>query len=287
MKCKSPSFSQILLALPLILAVPVVAQPSSSLVQNFVAADPGGGGSASQTMRPSLPVASASAPFSRFAFGGGISPLGINMMAATNVNRYVNLRGTGNVFKFTDNGISTNGFNVDAKLNLASAGVAADVFPFPNHGFRVSPGLLFYNNNGATATFSVQGGTSFTLNDYTYYASSTNPVMGNGSLGLNTRKPAFTLTTGWGNMLPHNGGHWSFPVEVGVAFVGAPSLNIALTSGQVCDAQGLNCVNVATDPSVQANLQAQITKYKSDLDPLKTYPIISGGVAYSFHLRRY
>lgn len=286
MKRNSLSFSQILLALPLVLAAPVLAQSSSSLAQSLIAADPGGG-SASQTMRPSLPVASSAAPFSRFAFGGGISPLGINMLAATNVNRYMNLRGTGNIFKFTDNGISTNGFNVDAKLNLASAGVAADVFPFPNHGFRVSPGLLFYNDNGATATFSVQGGTSFTLNDYTYYASSTNPVMGAGNLGLNSRKPAFTLTTGWGNMLPHNGGHWSFPVEVGVAFVGAPSLNIALTSGQVCDAQGLNCVNVATDPSVQANLQAQIAKYKGDLDPLKTYPIVSGGVAYSFPLRRY
>jgi hypothetical protein len=276
-----------LLALPLVSAAPLIAQSSSSLAQNLIAADPGDGGSASQTMRPSPPVASATLPFSRVAFGGGISPLGINLIAATNVNRYLNLRGTGNFFKLTENGISTNGFNVDANLNLASAGISADVFPFPNHGFRLSPGLLFYNQNGASATFNVQGGTSFTLNDTTYYASSTNPVMGSGNLGLNSQKPAFTITTGWGNMIPHNGRHWSFPVEVGVAFIGAPSLNIALTSGQVCDAVGLNCVNVATDPDVQANLQAQIAKYKSDLDPLKTYPIISAGVAYSFHVRRY
>jgi hypothetical protein len=145
---------------------------------------------------------------------------------------------------------------------------------------------LFYNGNRASATFSVEGGTSFTLNNYTYYASSTNPVVGSGFLELNSQKPAFTITTGWGNMFPYKGGHFSFPVEVGVAFIGTPSLNIALTSGQVCDAQGLNCVNVATDPDVQSNLQAQIAKYKSDLDPLKTYPIVSAGVAYSFHLRR-
>jgi len=276
-----------LLALPLVAAAPLVAQSSSSSSLSLVAAESGDGGSASQTMRPYSPVASVTRPFSRVAFGGGISPLGINLIAATNVNRYVNVRSTGNIFKLTENGISTNGFNVDAKLNLASAGVSADVFPFPNHGFRLSPGLLFYNANGAAATFNVQGGTSFTLNDTTYYASSTNPVMGVGSLGLNSRKPAFTMTTGWGNMIPHNGGHWSFPFEIGAAFIGAPSLNIALTSGQVCDAQGLNCVNVATDPSVQANLQAQIAKYKNDLDPLKTYPIVSGGVAYSFHVRRY
>jgi hypothetical protein len=276
-----------LLALALVPAAQLLAQSPFSSSLSLIAADAGDGGSPSQTMRPYPPAASVTMPFSRVAFGGGISPLGINLIAATNVNRYVNLRGTGNFFKLTENGISTNGFNVNANLNLASAGISADVFPFPSHGFRLSPGLLFYNQNGASATFNVQGGTSFTLNNDTYYASSSNPVMGVGNLGLNTQKPAFTMTTGWGNMIPHNGGHWSFPVEVGVAFIGAPSLNIALTSGQVCDAQGLNCVNVATDPDVQANLQAQIAKYKSDLDPLKTYPIVSGGVAYSFHVRRY
>ncbi|HEY1647349.1 MAG TPA: hypothetical protein VGF96_05180 [Terracidiphilus sp.] len=286
MKRSTLSASQMLFALPLLVGATLVAQ-SSSLSQNLVAADGGDGGSASQTIPANRIAAAAPAPFSRIAFGGGISPLGINLMAATNVNRYMNLRATGNVFKFTDNGISTNGFNVDANLNLASAGLSADVFPFPNHGFRVSPGLLLLNDNGADATFNVQGGTSFTLNDTTYYASSTNPVMGAGHLGLNNQKPAFTIATGWGNMISRTGGHLSFPVEVGVALIGAPSLNIALTSGQVCDAQGLNCVNVATDPDVQANLQQQIAKYKSDLDPLKTYPIVSAGVAYNFHLRRY
>ena len=38
-------------------------------------------------------------------------------------------------------------------------------------------------------------------------------------------------------------------------------------------------MNVATDPSVQANLAAQIAKYNNDLSPLKYYPIFSGGIA--------
>jgi len=66
--------------------------------------------------------------------------------------------------------------------------------------------------------------------------------------------------------------------------VGAPTLNIALNSGQVCDSQGQNCVNVATDADVQTNLQAQVAKYTKDLNPLKTYPILSFGVAYSFRV---
>lgn len=287
MKSVDFPISHALLALPLIFAAPLIAQSPSNHPQNMLLADSVNGASAGQTLRPTGPIAGPPTLFSRVAFGGGVSPLGINLMAATYLNPHMDLRATGNLFKLKDNGISTNGFNVNANLNLASAGLSLDVFPFPSHGFRLSPGLLFYNNNHADAAFTVQGGTSFTLNDYTYYASSTNPVTGSGSLGLNTRKPAFTMTTGWGNMIPHNGRHFSFPVEVGAAFIGAPSLFMALTSGQVCDAQGQNCVNVATDPDVQSNLQAQTAKYKNDLNPLKTYPIVSAGVAYSFSARRY
>jgi hypothetical protein len=224
-------------------------------------------------------------PLSRIALGVGVSPLGINTMAATNLCKYLNLRATGNVFKYTINDISTNGFNVDAKLDMASAGVSLDIYPFPNHGLRFSPGVLFYNQNGASAIFTAKAGTDFTLNDYTYYVSSANPVKGTGNFGLHKQNPAATITAGWGNVIPHSGGHFSFPFEVGVAFIGTPDVNVVLTSGQVCDAQGLNCVDVATDATVQTNLKAQIAKYKDDLDPLRTYPIVSFGVAYNFRIR--
>jgi len=227
----------------------------------------------------------AQKPFSQFALGGGISTFGINMQAATNLDRHLNLRATGNVFNYTASNISTNGFNIGAKLNMATAGVSLDYYPIPTLGLRVSPGVQLYNGTSASGTFQVQPGTSFTLDNYTYYASTTNPIGGVGSVGLHSVNPAFTLTTGWGNIIPRKGGHWSYPVEVGVAFVGSPAVNIALNSGQVCDAFGKNCVDIATDQSVQTNLQAQVAKYKSDLDPLKTYPIFSVGVAYNFKVR--
>ena len=259
------------------------AQTTSSSMM-LMAPDSGDGGMATQ---PTGNVARSTfgGPLSHFALGFGISPLGVNLMAATNLSRHLNLRGTGNVFQYTTSNISTNGFNVTASLNLKSAGASLDFYPFANHSFRLSPGVLFYNKNAANATFNVTGGTRFTLNDTNYYASSTNPVTGVGTLGLHTQNPAFTATLGWGNAIPRKGGHWSFPFEIGAAFIGAPALNIALNSGQVCDGAGLNCVNVATDASVQSNLQAQIAKYKNDLDPLKTYPIISFGVAYSLRIR--
>jgi hypothetical protein len=236
-------------------------------------------------MRTFHPVARPLKPFSRVAFGGGMSALGVNLSMATNLNKFMNLRGTGNLFNYTANNISTNGFTVAAKLNFASAGTAVDFYPFPNHGFRLSPGVLFYNQNAANATFNVAGGTKFTLDNQDFYASSSNPVMGTGSLALNTRKQAFTATTGWGNMIPRSGGHWSFPVEIGAAFVGKPALNIAITQGQACDSTGLYCTNVATYQPLQTALRAQIAKYNKDLEPLQTYPIVSFGVAYSFKTR--
>ena len=225
-------------------------------------------------------------PFSQFAIGGGVGVMGVNLQAATNLNRFMNLRAVGNVLDYNINNISTNGFNVNAKLNLATAGASVDFFPFPRHGLRFSPGVLFYNQNAASATFTVQDGTSFSLDDYTYYSSKTNPVIGTGSFGVHAQNPAFTLTTGYGNIIPRKGGHLSFPLELGVAFIGTPAVNVALTQGQVCNAQGLFCVDVDTDPTVQANLQAQINKYRSDIDPLRTFPIFTFGVAYNFHLRQ-
>jgi hypothetical protein len=70
-----------------------------------------------------------------------------------------------------------------------------------------------------------------------------------------------------------------------VAFVGGPKVRMALTSGQVCDSTGLNCVNVTTDQQLQSDLQAQLTKYDKDVDALKTFPILSGGVVYNFSIR--
>jgi hypothetical protein len=267
----------------LFVRVTFAAEPSDSL-SLFPAAGAIGTGSSVTNLSAGNSGSGDYRRFSRVAFGVGISPLGIQLQAATNLNRYINLRGSGNVFGLTENNISTNGFNIDAKMHLASAGASVDFYPFPKHGWRLSPGLLFHNANEVDGVFTAQGGTSFSLNDDTYYSSSNDPVQGVASLGLHSQKAAFTMTTGWGNMIPSRGRHFSFPFELGAAFIGSPDVNFALTSGEVCDGAGLNCVDVATDPEIQSDLQAQIAKYKKDLDALKTYPIISFGVAYSFHV---
>lgn len=213
--------------------------------------------------------------------------MGVNLQAAVNANRYMNIRGVGNFFNYSVNNISTNGLELNGKLNMATAGASVDFYPFPNHGFRISPGALFYNQNGINATAMAAGGTSFTLDGYTYYSSEANPVSGTASLGLHTQSPAFTITTGWGNMISRRGGHLSFPFEIGAAMIGAPTVNMALTSGQVCaNPQGtIGCVDVVGNPQIESNLQAQVAKYQNDVNQLRFYPIFSFGVAYNFGIR--
>jgi hypothetical protein len=232
------------------------------------------------------PPNNSSAPFSRVAFSGGIGMMGVNMQVAVNANRYMNLRGVGNYFTYSLDNVSVDGLLVSGTANFATAGAAVDFYPFPYHGLRISPGVIFYNQNQLTSTVTAPGGTSFTLDGYTYYSSQANPVTGSGGVGMNTRKQAFTITTGWGNMIPRRGGHISFPVEIGAAFVGSPTVNMALTSGQVCeDAAGtIGCMNVVGNQEIQSNLAAQQAKFQSDLNPFKIYPIFSAGFAYSFNL---
>jgi hypothetical protein len=221
--------------------------------------------------------------------------MGVNLQASTNLNRYMNLRGTGNLFDYTANNINVSGFSVSGKVNMATAGVSLDLFPFPSHGFRISPGMLFYNQNGISASATANQGESIKLNGTEFYAAANNPMTVNAGVGLNANKNAFTITTGWGNVIPRHRqdllrSHLTFPFELGVAFTGAPTLNMSLL-GVACTNQadvatnGPSCVNMATNTTAQTDLNNQLTTWRNDVNPYKVYPIFSFGVSYSFNIR--
>jgi hypothetical protein len=238
-------------------------------------------------------------PFSRFALGGGISLMGIDLQAATNVERHLNLRGTGNVFSYSVNNIKVNGNNgsngvdVSGNLKFATAGVSLDYYPFPTHGFRLSPGVMLYNENNITASGTLSGGNSITLGPDKFYSNDAQPMTLNASLGLNTHKQSFTMTTGWGNMISRKDGHWSFPFELGAAFTGVPTVGMTF-QGYGCTASedvttnppSNTCVNMNSNSTALNDISAQIAKYQKDLNSLQVYPIFSFGVSYAFHVRK-
>jgi hypothetical protein len=212
----------------------------------------------------------------------------------TNLNSHMNLRSTGSTFSQPIH-FTTSGFHADAQLKFASAGTSIDVYPF-RAGFRISPGILFYNQNRLTASDEIAGSSSVTLNGDTFYSANSNaatgaaPLNGTALLNLHATRPAFSITGGWGNPLARSG-HWSFPVEVGVAMVGAPQLNVKLAGWACNDQAQTQCADIANPNNaiavrVQGDLQAEVNKWTRNLEPLKTFPIVSGGLTYSFHTRR-
>ena len=280
-------YSKLCCAIAVLSASTLLIAQSSSSSSMYTDSDaiPGGSHSVAPATVP-VPTTSAR-PFSKVAFGTGISPLGIQVSMTTNLTSHFNLRTSGNIFNYATS-FSAKGIGADASLALKSAGTSLDIYPF-HKGFRVSPGILFYSGNQLTATGSVPGGSSFTLNDQTYYSSNSTPVNGNALLNMHTNNPAFTITTGWGNTVPRKG-HWSFPFELGVAFIGAPSLDVNLQGRACYDQAQTLCTDIAskTDPialEIQSNLAVQVAKWSQNIEPLKTFPIASFGVAYSFGLR--
>ncbi len=268
----------------------LLAQSPDSSIPDSKIEGAGGG-----TVNAASPMASdLDRPFSKLAVGPSFSLLGIGVDLTTNLNRHLNLRASGG---FLDQPLhfTTNGFHADARLKLASTRASLDIYPFRN-GFRISPGVMAYNQNRITGTESIASGSSFTLNGNTYYSDNANaatgavPVYGTALLNLHATRPAFTITGGWGNPLGRKG-HWSFPLEAGIALVGAPVVNVNLAGWACLDQAETQCVNLS-DPNnsiavqVQNDLQAEIGKWKQDLDPLKTFPILKGGVTYSFNLGR-
>jgi hypothetical protein len=217
--------------LALLAASPVLLAQTPSTADSSPSATPAATTPAKTKSAKNKAVYAPPAPFTRLALSAGVSFMGVNMQAATNVNPYLNVRGVGNYFKYSVNNIKVNGNNgsngidVSGDLNFASMGMALDYYPFPRHGWRLSPGLMLYNQNGVSAAGQSTPGTSITLGSTKYYADSTNPFAMNAGLRLNTHQQAFTMTTGWGNMISRRGGHWSFPFELGPSSPECPPSN--------------------------------------------------------------
>jgi hypothetical protein len=213
---------------------------------------------------------------SKIGIGVKISTLGVGIEAAVPVTSKLNLRGGFNFFRYNRE-ITNGGIHYDGHLHFQSAEAHIDWFPFG--GFHISPGLLFYNGNALTANASVPGGQTFTVGGTAYQSDPSDPVTGTGTLDFVKVSPS--IMVGIGNLIPRNGRHYSFLTEIGGAYQGSARVALNL-AGNVCDTSGLFCRSVASDSTVQANIQSQQQKLRNDVNPYRFFPVVSLGVGFNF-----
>ena len=234
-------------------------------------------------------------PFSRIGIGANVNPLGVGINTTVILDHKFDARLMGNFFNFDSGRFEIEGFNATADLHFQSIAAAIDWYPFASV-WRISPGVLFMNGNQLSVTTDITPGTSFTLNNQTFYSASANPLTGatpltgSGILGLHTHTPAFTIAGGFGKFIPRSDRHWSFPSEFGVAFTGAPTANVNVSGWACLDAAQTQCSNVGdpTNPvAIDFNnaVQSSLTKWRKDLALVKVYPLFSYSVVYSFNIR--
>jgi hypothetical protein len=213
----------------------------------------------------------------RFPVGIGVklSTLGIGGEVAVAVSHRSNVRFGFNAFSYADT-FNKDGATYKANLDLRSAQATYDLFFLP--WFHISPGVLVYNSNKVTATVSVPGGQSFTLNNTSYVSDVTDPILGTGKLAV--YKVAPMVLVGIGSLVPRSR-HFSTSFEIGAAYQGPPRVTINL-SGSACDSTGLNCRSISSDPTIQSNVAAEQAKLNKSASPYKFYPVLSFGVGYKF-----
>jgi hypothetical protein len=213
----------------------------------------------------------------RPAIGFKTSLLGFGGDFAVPVTQRSNVRVGFSTFNYS-RGFDKDGVSYSGKLGLTSVQALYDIFPFGG-GFHLSPGALLYNCNQLSGKATVPGGQSFTLGGTEYISDPTNPLSGSGKMAFSKAGPMFLL--GWGNLARRSERHFGMTFEIGAVYQGVPRTTLTF-GGRACDATGLNCADVTTDPTFQSNVLAEQGKINHSALPARFFPVISLGFGYKF-----
>ncbi len=213
----------------------------------------------------------------RFALGFNSTLLGYGGEVAMRVTHHSNVRASFNAFGYSRS-FDKDGATYAAHFQPRSSQVHYDFFPWANHGFHVSPGMLAVFTNPLTATAVLSPNQNIKLGGTSYTSDPNNPATLRGNMTLPHVAPMITF--GFRNIVRHDSKHFTIlPIDLGVAFTGAPKINLS-GSGNLCDSSG-NCQPTSSS-SIQQSMLAEQNKIDHSLRVLKVFPIISTGITYKF-----
>jgi hypothetical protein len=219
-------------------------------------------------------------PFSRVGIASRVGLGGAGFDIATPLSKKFNVRAGSDFFSYSTS-FQEEGANVGINLQMRSGHASLDWFPFGGR-FRLSPQMVFANNNRVQATALIPSGSTVTLNGQDYISSFSDPLHGSGLVDF--RKVSPGLTFGFGNIIPRTRSRFSIPVEIGSYYVGQPGLK-ANFSGSACDpsqSPAIGCQSVTNDAGFQKNLAAFIARNNNNLSYASFFPILSVGFGYAF-----
>jgi hypothetical protein len=219
-------------------------------------------------------------PFSKIGIASHAGLAGVGFDIATPLARNFNLR-TGSDFFGYSTTFEEQGANVAINLHMQSGHASLEWFPFGGR-FRLSPTMVFANNNRVQAKALIPSGSTITLNGQNYISGIADPLHGNGVVTFRRVSPGLTL--GFGNLIPRTRAHFSVPVEAGFYYAGQPGLKVSF-SGSACDPTqppSIGCQSVTQDAAFQQSLAAFIARNNHNLSYASFFPIFSVGFGYAF-----
>lgn len=197
-------------------------------------------------------------PNARFAFGVGVSTLGLVAEGSLKVapSFVVRLNGTWADYDYNTT-VDTNRFSGSA--SVWGAGLIGDWHPFQN-GFRLSGGVRYHS---AVFTGRVSG-EDVTINGTTYTAAEYGTLIAKVENG-NQVAPYIGL--GW-DSAHFTGSNFTFSFEVGALYVGDPKATLKASNSV---------------PGLQDDLDAEVRKIKDDYAKFgQIWPVVAIGAKYRF-----
>src|SRR5438067_7444804 len=129
-------------------------------------------------------------PSPRLAVGVKVGTLGIGFQVGTALASRINLRGGANFFNYHDS-LTEDGVVYNGTLQLRSVEAKVDLFVIG--GFRVTPGLLLYNDNSVSATATIATGSSVSFGGTRYFSNPADPLRGTAAVSFNKFAPSIGI----------------------------------------------------------------------------------------------
>jgi hypothetical protein len=207
------------------------------------------------------------------ALSGEIGTLGLGAQAGFKLMPWVNVRGSVQGLQF-NHAISKDNTDYDGSFRLLSYGALLDVYPF-TRGPRLSVGIF---GNGNRLDIDAGCATSCTANDLTIEGANASLA---GSVRFASSAPYAGL--GWGNAMA--GGPFFFSADLGVMFQGSPKVSLGASgTATVTDGSGnsRSDVNLAADPQVQSQVEAEQSNLAGQLHSYSYYPVLMLSAGWRF-----